>query len=131
MPVYDGLLYDPPAPTAAVILRHGISGATVSDVHLLIDTGADVTLLPQAVIETLGIPPVAGVQYELIGFDGIRTFAEAVELDLIFLRKAFRGRYLLTKTTQGILGRDVLAGVALAIDGPRQEWSEYFRSESR
>jgi predicted aspartyl protease len=131
MPVYDDSLYDPPAPIADVILRNPMSGATLSEVHLLIDTGADVTLLPQVAVEALGIRPVAGIQYQLAGFDGSKIFAEAVELDLIFLHKRFRGRYLITKSNQGVLGRDVLAGVALALDGPRQIWFEFLPSEPR
>jgi len=51
--------------------------------------------------------------------------AEAVELDMIFLRKAYRGLYLIVDSDHGILGRDVLASVALLFDGPNQAWSEY------
>jgi predicted aspartyl protease len=119
MPAYDASLYDPPAPTIDVILRDAKSGATVSGVHLLIDTGADVSLIPQTAAEKLGIRPISGLQYELVGFDGAKSVAGAVELDLIFLQKAFRGRYLLSKSSHGVLGRDVLAGVVLIIDGPR------------
>ena len=126
MPAYDSSLYDPPAPIAGVTLRNPMSGAALSEVNLLIDTGADVTLLPQVAVEALGVRPVAGIQYELSGFDGSRIFVEAVELDLIFLHKRFRGRYLMTKSAQGVLGRDVLAGVALAFDGPRKYGSNSF-----
>ena len=42
---------------------------------------------------------------------------------MIFLNKAFRGRYLLIDAQHGILGRDVLSAVALLMDGPKQEWS--------
>ena len=44
MPSYDALHYDPPAPIAQVMLR-AADGATVPDVSLLLDTGADATLL--------------------------------------------------------------------------------------
>ncbi len=43
---------------------------------------------------------------------------------MIFLLKAFRGRYLLTDNDRGILGRDVLASVALLFNGPAQDWSQ-------
>jgi hypothetical protein len=43
MPNYDASHFDPPAPVASVTLRNSHSGATVSDVQLLLDTGADVT----------------------------------------------------------------------------------------
>jgi hypothetical protein len=124
MPSYDALRYDPPAPVARVTLRAS-SGATVPDVPLLLDTGADVTLLPRDAITRLGVIPDSGVQYELVGFDGKRSATQAVDLDMIFLQKAFRGRYLLIDADQGILGRDVLASVIILLDGPRQEWSQY------
>jgi hypothetical protein len=125
MPSYDALRYDPPAPVAEVILRDSTSGASLPDVRLLLDTGADITLLPRFAVERLGIKPLAGLQYELLGFDGNRSSAQAVELDMIFLQKAFRGKYLLTDDEQGVMGRDVLASLVLLLDGPRLEWSEF------
>jgi hypothetical protein len=124
MPGYDALHYDPPAPIALVTLR-AVNGATVSDVPLLLDTGADTTLLPRSAIARLGINPDPALAYDLIGFDGSRSTTQAVDLDMIFLQKAFRGRYLLIDGERGILGRDVLAGVRLLLDGPRQEWSQH------
>ena len=51
--------------------------------------------------------------------------AHVVMLDLLFLRRAFRGRYLLIAAERGILGRDILDHVTLLLDGPRQQWSEH------
>jgi hypothetical protein len=47
-----------------------------------------------------------------------------LDLDMIFLARAFRGRYLLIEEDRGILGRDILNHVTLLLDGPRQQWSE-------
>jgi len=124
MPQYDASRYDPPAPVAIVSLRPSDGNGLVNDVPLLIDTGADVTLLPRSAVARLGIAPEAGTQYELIGFDGTRSHADAVDLDMLFQNKAFRGRYLLTDEAHGALGRDVLAALRLLFDGPGQEWSE-------
>jgi hypothetical protein len=123
MPSYDAVRYDPPAPIAQVTLR-AANGATVPDVLLLLDTGADTALLPRGAVARLGINPDPDLQYELIGFDGNRTKTQAVDLDMIFLQKAFRGRYLLIDDDRGILGRDVLASVTLLLNGPGQEWSQ-------
>jgi len=120
---YDALHYDPPAPIAQVSLR-AANGATVDDVLMLLDTGADTTLLPRSAITRLGITPDPALAYDLIGFDGTRSTTQAVDLDMLFLQKAFRGRYLLTDSDRGILGRDVLASVALLFNGPAQEWSQ-------
>ena len=124
MPPYDSIDHDPPAPVAEVSLRSA-EGTAVSDVRLLIDTGADATLLPRDAIVRLGLRPDPALQYELVGFEGSRTYAQAVDLDMIFLRKAFRGRYLLTDDPRGILGRDVLASVAVLFDGPAEQWSQH------
>jgi hypothetical protein len=62
---------------------------------------------------------------ELVGFDGNRTTTQAVDLDMIFLQRAFRGRYLLIDEDRGILGRDVLANVSILLNGPAQEWSQH------
>ena len=124
MPSYEGSLFDPPAPVARVVLRNPDSESTVSGVPLLLDTGADVTLLPEASVESLGVSPLVETYYELIGFDGSESVAYVVSMDMIFLGRAFRGRYLLTEEEYGILGRDVLNHVALLLDGPGQEWSE-------
>lgn len=124
MPDYEVSLFDPPAPVARVVLRHPDFGTTVSDVLLLLDTGADVTLLPHASVEALGISPTANVHYELMGFDGNKSLASVVWIDMIFLNRTFRGRYLLTEDECGILGRDILNHVILLLDGPQQQWSE-------
>ncbi len=123
MTSYDALHYDPPAPIAQVSLR-AADGGTADDVLLLLDTGADITLLPRSAIARLGITPDPALAYELVGFDGSRSTTQAVDLDMIFLQKAFRGRYLLIDRDHGILGRDILASVILLLDGPRQEWSQ-------
>lgn len=117
MPSYDAVRYDPPAPIAEVTLR-AAGGQTVPGVLLLLDTGADVTLLPRAAVASLGIDFDPNLQYELVGFDGSRSTTQAVDLDMLFLRKAFRGRYLLANDDRGILGRDVLASVSVLLDGP-------------
>ena len=125
MPSYDASHFDPPAPVAQVTLRNPYSGATISNVLLLLDTGADVTLLPRTAVEQLGVPLLAGQEYELMGFDGSKSFAPVVMLDLLFLKRAFRGRYLLIEEERGILGRDILNHVLLLLDGPQQLWSEH------
>lgn len=124
MPAYDSSLFNPPAPLARVTLRHPSSGAVVSDVPMLLDTGADVTLLPQAAVEQLGISVDSHEGYELIGFDGSMSVARVVEVDLLFLRRAFKGRFLIINQEWGLLGRDVLNHVSLLFDGLHLSWSE-------
>jgi hypothetical protein len=124
MPRYESAGYDPPAPVAIVRLRRSSGATVVTDVAMLIDTGADITLLPRSAINRLGVTPQMGTPYQLIGFDGARRVADAVDLDMLLLNKCFRGRYLLTDAASGIIGRDVLASLRLLFDGPQQEWTE-------
>jgi hypothetical protein len=56
-----------------------------------------------------------------MGFDGTQSFASVVMLDLLFLRRAFRGRYLLIEAEHGIMGRDILNHVTVLLDGPQQQ----------
>lgn len=103
MPAYDRSLFDPPAPIAKVAIRHPTSGAMISEVPMLLDTGADVSLLPQAFVEQLGIRIDSNEGYELKGFDGDLSVARAVEVDLLFLRRAFKGKFLLIDQECGLL----------------------------
>lgn len=63
MPPYDDRLFVPPAPVLTSRLRNPQNGTIIPDVPLLIDTGADVTLLPLAAVNAAGSPaePVAAV----------------------------------------------------------------------
>jgi len=121
MPAYESTGFDPPAPMARVELRDSEAVVLALNVGLLIDTGADVTLLPRAALGTITID---GPIYELIGFDGNRSVATAVTLEMIFLGRRFKGQYLLIDQEVGILGRDVLNHVVLELDGPAGRWDE-------
>ncbi len=123
MPAFEAVGFDPPAAVASVILRDGKSGKSVSNVVLLLDTGADVTLIPRVAIEQSKMEPVIGIEYDLIGFDGTRQKSQAIDLDMIFEGRTFRGRYLLTDSEMGVIGRDVLSCVAILFDGPRRMWT--------
>ncbi len=91
MPHYNGIQFEPPAPLAAVALRNPDTGAFVPDVNMLLDSGADVTLIPSFTLKALGKTIVPGKLYELMGFDGNTSFAPVVQLELIFCRRTFRG----------------------------------------
>ena len=124
MPAYDETLFNPPAPLAKVSLRNSENDKTLSDVAFLIDTGADVTLIPEYSLNLLGVHIDPGERYELMSFDGSTSFVPAAQLDLIFLRKAFKGRFLIIDQDRGILGRDILNHLSLLLDGPHLSWTE-------
>ena len=122
--MYDAIRFTPPAPLALVTFRNTATGASLPDVPMLLDSGADVTLVPRQAILRLGVSIDPSAVYELMGFDGNRSSAQAVHLDLVFLRRTFRGRFLLIDHECGILGRDILNHLSLFLDGPRLNWDE-------
>ena len=125
MPPYDAARFEPPAPLAFVTLHHPGTGATEQDVPMLRDSGADITLIPQTAADLLGIAPMPDTSYQLMAFDGSTSFAPAVRLELIFLRRTFRGQFLLIDQDWGILGRNILNAISLILDGPDRSWDEW------
>ena len=119
MPSYDASHYSPSGTRCAewpCAISTG-TGTLLPNVQLLIDSGGDVTLLPKHAVELLGVRPVSGQEYQLVGFDGTAsTVAQAIDLDMIFLNKAYRGRYLLVDSEHGVLGAGcVLSNVAMLL----------------
>lgn len=130
MPTYDAHFFNPPTPLARVTIRNAENGKTVSEVLMLIDAGADVSLIPQQSVTLLGVNIEPDTGYEVMGFDGRKSLAQVVSLDVIFLGRAFRGRFLVSNQEWGIVGRDVLNHIALVLDGPRLMWDKH-QSSSR
>jgi hypothetical protein len=115
--------FDPPAPVAEISLRNVVTGERIGDVVMLLDTGADVTLLPLPAIEKLRIEP-SGEKVNLIGFDENRSSSDAYSLQIIFLGKRLTGEYCAINADIGILGRDVLNAFSIVFDGVNLEWRE-------
>ena len=124
MPAYDAIRFTPPAPLALVTFRNSATGGTAAVVPMLLDSGADVSLVQRQAVLPLGVSIDTAAVYELMGFDGNRSLAQAVQLDLVFLGRTFRGRFLLTGHEYGILGRDILNHLSLVLDGPNFTWDE-------
>ena len=122
MQAYDAARFDPPAPLAMVGVKSEEFGIDLPSVPMLIDTGADVSLLPRSYVARLVSPDAK--RYELESFDGTKTTAPSVTAELNFLGKSFRGQFLLIDGEYGILGRKVLNNLALVFDGPSLSWTE-------
>lgn len=127
MPTYDAMRFSPPAPVALVTLRNRDTGLVLEDVPMLLDSGADGTLVPQEAITRLRLEPISEMNFRMTGFDGSAQFAQAVYLELLFLGRTFRGDYLPIDQEWGIIGRNILNFVPLFFDGPRLTWGEYQR----
>lgn len=116
--------YEPPAPIAKIALREIETSKRLKDVQMLLDTGADISLLPISSVKNLGIIPLQNESYRLEGFDGSHIFSEVYYLQIIFLGKRFTGKFCVIDTEIGILGRDVLNRVSILFDGSNLTWQE-------
>ena len=119
---YDAARFDPPAPVALVTVKSAQLGLAIDDVPMLLDTGADVSLLPRSHVATL--TSTDATRYELEGFDGTKSTAPALTAELAFLGKSFRGQFLVVEGWYGILGRNILNNLTLLLDGPSGRWTE-------
>jgi predicted aspartyl protease len=115
--------FDPPAPIAKIALRNIETGERVKDLSVLLDTGADISLLPLSAINQLQIEP-SDETVNLIGFDESKSTAEIYHLQIIFLGKRLTGVYCAIDDEIGILGRDVLNQFSVIFDGRNLEWKE-------
>lgn len=80
------------------------------------------SLLPRSYVASLA-PPDAK-QYELEAFDGTRSTAPAITVEMQFVGKSFRGQFLLIDNWHGVVGRNVLNNLSLLFDGRSGRWLE-------
>ena len=124
MPAYDSEQFAPPAPLARVLVRARNRSTSIAEASMLIDSGADVTLLPRTCADQLGLHVVPQEAVLLRGFDGTDTTASVVDAELLFLGRAFRGRFPIVDDQCGVLGRNVINHLSLVLDGPQLTWRE-------
>jgi len=119
---YDSARFSPPAPLANVVLRNPENGFEEKNVPMLLDTGSDVTLVPQIYAKKLFLDLSLSRQFELAGFDNKKSLAQAVELHLIFEGNTFRGEYFLIEQDYGVIGRNILNFFKIQFDGKNLRW---------
>lgn len=122
MQAYDAARFDPAAPLALVTVKSEQLDIVIHDVPMLLDIGADVSLLPRSHVAALTSSDAE--QYELEAFDGTKSIAPAITAELQLLGKSFRGQFLLVDGWHGVLGRNVLNSLSLLFDGPSWKWAE-------
>ena len=122
MPDYDPILFSPPAPVANISLFNPGNGLTQPDIPMLLDTGADITLIPQFSVDNLKIDWSTAQEFELTGFDDHKSMSRAVHLHLIFGGTTFRGEFPVIDQEYGIVGRNILNLCRIEFDGQRLFW---------
>src|SRR5690349_13725813 len=127
MPACDAEQFDPPAPVALVTFRNVDANRIASQVLMLIDSGADATVVPEHILAQLDIDTSRSPRFEIVGIENRVQLAPAVSLELRFLGRTFRGSFLVAPGECGILGRNVLNRIPLLFDGPNLTWGEFRR----
>lgn len=106
--------FEPPAPIAKISLRKIESGERIKDVLVMLDTGADISLIPTSSIQNLNINS-SGEKIRLSGFSNNNGVYDVYELQVIFLGIRFTGKFCSIDDNIGILGRDVLNQVSIVL----------------
>jgi predicted aspartyl protease len=119
--------FDPPAPVVPVRVAspHGEDAVMLP---MLVDTGADCTLVPLSIIRRLGFPQVDVISLTGVGGGKGRATVHAASVEVGGLRLLAR---VVAFSDEAILGRDVLNQVALLLDGPGLAISLKGRSRSQ
>ena len=107
--------FDPPAPVLPALLS-APGGSRGALLPMLLDTGADCTVVPLQVARALGLPAVG--QLALRGVTGtavqVPVFAASIRIG-----RSERIARVVGFGGEAILGRDVLATLVARLDGPR------------
>ncbi len=112
--------YFPPIPCLDLILRAPDSSQSQGHVRAMIDTGADITLVPQALLDQISAPEVDEVRLRSHWGEATTVITYLVDIQL--------GADLLPGVEvvgdmhgeRVLLGRNVINKLLLLIDGPRQ-----------
>ena len=111
--------FEPPAPVVPVRIAGPAGGDSVL-LPMLVDTGADCTLIPASVARQLGLPQADFVAVLGVAGGKWRAVMHAAILALGELSIAAR---VVALSHEAILGRDVLNQLRVTLDGPDRELS--------
>lgn len=124
MSSYDDAHHSPPAPFARVVLRRADSDAMIEDLPMLIDSGADGTILPGNFARELGLMADEVRELEVQAYDGGRKVLRVVHAVVVFEGKRFSGEYLVDEEIDiGVIGRNILNHLIVELNGPELRWS--------
>jgi hypothetical protein len=105
----------PPAPVLPIRFGPPRTEPTTA-VAALVDSGADITVLPEGVPDALGLPQIGELTVRGVG--GTRRVAVyAAEVEAAGWRRIVE---VVAVGSEALLGRDVLNAWVVTLDGPRQ-----------
>jgi hypothetical protein len=108
----------PPAPFLLVTLSDPLDGRSTPDLPAQLDTAADRTVVPLAVVKSLGLEPVD--ELEVVGLGGVRQTVPVYVVGLAIRSLPPRPVRVIAHADEPwvLLGRDVLNDYRLLLDGP-------------
>jgi predicted aspartyl protease len=116
---YDNRRYNPPAPVIPITVHVPGNSTNQVKTDALVDTGADITCLPKALIDALGAEPASC--YDVFGINGkFIGPAESyfLEFEIAVTKKLVE---VIAVSDDPILGRNLVNEFTLQLHGPIQE----------
>lgn len=113
---YDATRY-PPAPVLPLLVgRPG--GAPSVSLMALVDTGADITVIPQTVARRLRLPAIGSLLVRGVGGTARPTPVYSAVVELVGVREVIE---VLALGEEPLVGRDLLNRWTLVLRGPQRE----------
>ena len=109
--------FDPPASVLPVRIGGLDEHAPAAMLRMLVDTGADCTLIPARIAKSLRLPLIDRIEIMGVGGKTMAAPVHAARVRLGALRAIAR---VVALGDESLLGRDLLNRLVLTIDGPGQ-----------
>ena len=114
--------FNPPAPVIELSISAPLSEASTSSTAL-IDSGADITVIPERIISQLKLRRVGFVPASGFGEDVVETAVHSAILSIEGILRPKIYRILGWNKDYALLGRDLLNNLIAVLNGPNEKLS--------